>query len=237
MKKRIFSILLTICMVVALMPVTANAEGIFGNKYYIGADDFVQDGYYRYGTETNEDHIYEWQSENGQYWQKCQHCGHETAHKDIPEIDIIGADKVSTKQDYTFTFTLPEGVKYLASTYEFPMMGSEAFANEENGVYSVTIKTDWYDTNDTAFDIFVHAETADGFTFSVRKTITLIPFKAGDLNSDGTVDSLDMLIMSQYILNITDNVDITLADLDGDNTISASDILMLQMQILYSNEN
>ena len=58
----------------------------------------------------NNGHTYEWQSENGQYWQKCKFCNHETAKKDIPTINISGADKVCRTQDYKFSFTLPEGV-------------------------------------------------------------------------------------------------------------------------------
>ncbi len=57
----------------------------------------------------NDGHTYEWQSENGQYWQKCKFCNHETAKKDIPTINISGADKVCRTQDYKFSFTLPEG--------------------------------------------------------------------------------------------------------------------------------
>ena len=29
----------------------------------------------------NDGHTYEWQSENGQYWQKCKFCNHETAKR------------------------------------------------------------------------------------------------------------------------------------------------------------
>ena len=57
----------------------------------------------------NNGHTYEWQSGNGQYWQKCKFCNHETAKKDIPTINISGADKVCRTQDYKFSFTLPEG--------------------------------------------------------------------------------------------------------------------------------
>lgn len=64
-------------------------------------------------------HTYEWQSENGQYWQKCKFCNHETAKKDIPTINISGADKVCRTQDYKFSFTLPEGATDAAYGYEF----------------------------------------------------------------------------------------------------------------------
>ena len=63
----------------------------------------------RVAVTVNDGHTYEWQSENGQYWQKCKFCNHETAKKDIPTINISGADKVCRTQDYKFSFTLPEG--------------------------------------------------------------------------------------------------------------------------------
>ena len=71
----------------------------------------------------NDGHTYEWQSENGQYWQKCKFCNHETAKKDIPTINISGSDKVCRTQDYKFSFTLPEGATDAAYGYEFIGLG------------------------------------------------------------------------------------------------------------------
>ena len=71
----------------------------------------------------NDGHTYEWQSENGQYWQKCKFCNHETAKKDIPTINISGTDKVCRTQNYKFNFTLPEGATDAAYGYEFIGLG------------------------------------------------------------------------------------------------------------------
>ncbi len=44
-------------------------------------------------------HQYNWQSENGMYWQHCTICGFDTNKKAIPTILINGADKICRTQD------------------------------------------------------------------------------------------------------------------------------------------
>ena len=122
----------------------------------------------------NDGHTYEWQSENGQYWQKCKFCNHETAKKDIPTINISGADKVCRTQDYKFSFTLPEGVKDAAYRYEFIGLGDGPLTpTVENGLYSGIIKASAYPAEETGFKLIVSAKTADGFEFSAEKTVAI----------------------------------------------------------------
>ena len=116
----------------------------------------------------NDGHTYEWQSENGQYWQKCKFCNHETAKKDIPTINISGADKVCRTQDYKFSFTLPEGATGAAYGYEFIGLGGAPLTpTVENGLYSGIIKASTYLATENSFKLIVSAKTADGFAFSL----------------------------------------------------------------------
>ena len=122
----------------------------------------------------NDGHTYEWQSENGQYWQKCKFCNHETAKKDIPTINISGADKVCRTQDYKFSFTLPEGATDAACGYEFIGLGGAPLTpTVENGLYSGIIKASTYPAKENSFKLIVSAKTADGFAFSAEKKVTL----------------------------------------------------------------
>ena len=122
----------------------------------------------------NDGHTYEWQSENGQYWQKCKFCNHETAKKDIPTINISGADKVCRTQDYKFSFTLPEGATDAAYGYEFIGLGDGPLTpTVENDLYSGIIKASAYPAEETGFKLIVSAKTADGFTFSAEKTVAI----------------------------------------------------------------
>ena len=122
----------------------------------------------------NDGHTYEWQSENGQYWQKCKFCNHETAKKDIPTINISGADKVCRTQDYKFSFTLPEGATDAAYGYEFIGLGDGPLTpTVENGLYSDIIKASTYPAKENSFKLIVSAKTADGFDFSAEKTVTI----------------------------------------------------------------
>ena len=122
----------------------------------------------------NDGHTYEWQSENGQYWQKCKFCNHETAKKDIPTINISGADKVCRTQDYKFSFTLPEGATDAACGYEFIGLGGGPLTpTVENGLYSGIIKASTYPATENSFKLIVSAKTADGFDFSAEKKVTI----------------------------------------------------------------
>ena len=122
----------------------------------------------------NDGHTYEWQSENGQYWQKCKFCNHETAKKDIPTINISGADKVCRTQDYKFSFTLPEGATGAAYGYEFIGLGGAPLTpTVENGLYSGIIKASTYLATENSFKLIVSAKTADGFAFSDEKKVTI----------------------------------------------------------------
>jgi len=122
----------------------------------------------------NDGHTYEWQSENGQYWQKCKFCNHETAKKDIPTINISGADKVCRTQDYKFSFTLPEGATDAACGYEFIGLGGGPLTpTVENGLYSGIIKASTYPATENSFKLIVSAKTADGFAFSAEKKVTI----------------------------------------------------------------
>ena len=122
----------------------------------------------------NNGHTYEWQSENGQYWQKCKFCNHETAKKDIPTINISGADKVCRTQDYKFSFTLPEGATGAAYGYEFIGLGGGPLTpTVENGLYSGIIKASTYPAKENSFKLIVSAKTADGFAFSAEKKVAI----------------------------------------------------------------
>ena len=122
----------------------------------------------------NDGHTYKWQSENGQYWQKCKFCNHETAKKDIPTINISGADKVCRMQDYKFSFTLPEGATDAAYGYEFIGLGDGPLTPTfEGGMYCGVIKSAAYPAEETSFKLIVSAKTADGFEFSAEKTVAI----------------------------------------------------------------
>ena len=122
----------------------------------------------------NDGHTYEWQSENGQYWQKCKFCNHETAKKDIPTINISGADKVCRMQDYKFSFTLPEGATDAAYGYEFIGLGDGPLTPTfEGGMYCGVIKSAAYPAEETSFKLIVSAKTADGFEFSAENTVVI----------------------------------------------------------------
>ena len=142
----------------------------------------------KYGNK--EEHVYEWQSGNGQYWKKCKNCGDETAKKDIPTITINGADTVCVTQDYKFSFTLPEGTADAVYGYEFENKGDLGFKpvienNELNGVVSAA----WYEPGENSFKVYAGAKTADGFEFFVSKTVAIL---SGHIDAEPKDHSCDI---------------------------------------------
>ena len=121
----------------------------------------------------NDGHTYEWQDDNGQYWQKCKYCGDETAKKDIPTFTIDAPDTVCRTQDYNFSFTLPEGTTDAESGYEFTNNGGGIKLTAENGMYSGVLESQFYDENEISFKLKAYAKTTDGFVFSAEKTVAI----------------------------------------------------------------
>ena len=100
-------------------PITLDANGQFTLSPAIGtqtvvATDKAGNVSVEMVVTVNDGHTYEWQNENGQYWQECQFCGDETAKKDIPAITINGADKVCVTQGYRFTVAVPDRMRPLS---------------------------------------------------------------------------------------------------------------------------
>ena len=130
-------------------------------------------------TAANADHTYEWQSENGQYWKRCQYCDDETAKKDIPTIAVDAPDMVCRTQDYKFSFTLPEGATDADSGYEFTNMGGGIKLTAENGMYFGVLESQFYDENEISFKLKAYAKTTDGFVFFSEKTVAIQDEHAG----------------------------------------------------------
>ena len=159
----------------AIQPVDENgtytltpAEG----EQTIAASDAAGNSYELKVT-VNSDHTYEWQSENGQYWQKCTGCNTETEKKAIPALTIDAPDTVCRTQDTELSFDLPEGCTNPEFGYEFTNVGSGDSATVENGVCRGTVEAEWYDETEDSFKLTVYATTADGYSISASKTITI----------------------------------------------------------------
>ena len=120
-----------------------------------------------------EEHVYEWQSANSEYWQKCTRCGSETAKKAVPEIVISGPDTVCRTQDGVFRFTLPEGCSLVTAGYEFDRIGGDLPTAPENGAYTVALAASAYPAEENGYRITVCVKTADGFTVRAKKTVMI----------------------------------------------------------------
>ena len=126
------------------------------------------------GTIPATGHALTWQSENGEYWQKCNNCDFETEKKPIPVLTLNAPDKVCRTQDYTFGFTLPEGCKLINTGYEFEKIGGDLTATLENGKYTVELASSGYPAEEKGFKVTVSAETVDGFAIKAEKSVMIL---------------------------------------------------------------
>ena len=126
------------------------------------------------GTIPEKEHALIWQSENGEYWQKCSNCDFETEKKLIPVLTLNAPDKVCRTQDCTFTFNLPEGGKLITTGYEFEKIGGDLSATLENGKYTVELGSSSYPAEENGFKVTVSAETADGFAIKAEKSVMIL---------------------------------------------------------------
>ena len=121
----------------------------------------------------NDGHTYEWQSENGQYWQKCKYCGDETAKKDIPTFTIDSPDTVCRTQDCEASVLLPDSISDAVLAFEFIGLGGGLDMTVEDGKLYAVLTANGYPNVENRFDFVVYATTDDGFSFTVRKTVEI----------------------------------------------------------------
>ena len=126
------------------------------------------------GTIAEKGHALIWQSENGEYWQKCSNCDFETEKKPIPALTLNAPDKVCRTQDCTFTFNLQNGCKLIITGYEFEKIGGDLSATLENGKYTVELGSSSYPAEENGFKVTVSAETADGFAIKAEKSVMIL---------------------------------------------------------------
>ena len=127
----------------------------------------------------NDGHTYEWQDENGQYWQKCKYCGYETAKKDIPTFTIDAPDTVCRTQDCEASVTLPDGINNASLSFEFIGLGGAIDTTVEDGKLYGDVTADGYPDAENSFNFVVYATTDDGFPFTVSKTVQIQNEHAG----------------------------------------------------------
>ena len=149
MKKRILSIVLAMCLVLTLVPTTAFADT------------------------TSCEHSYEWQNNNGQYWQKCKYCNVETAKKDIPTFTIDAPDKVCRTQDCAASVIIPDGITDASLSFEFIGLGGAIDTTVEDGKLYGVVTANGYVKAENSFNFVVYATTDDGFLFTVSKTVEI----------------------------------------------------------------
>nr|MDD5838234.1 InlB B-repeat-containing protein [Eubacteriales bacterium] len=127
----------------------------------------------------NDGHTYEWQSENGQYWQKCKYCGYETAKKDIPTFTIDAPDTVCRTQDCEASVTLSDNISDAALSFEFIGLGGAIDTTVEDGKLYGVVTANGYPDAENSFNFVVYATTDDGFPFTVSKTVQIQNEHAG----------------------------------------------------------
>ena len=182
MKKRLFSILLSLCMVLALCPVTAFAEElpgvIIGDLDFDGnvtEKDAVHLRNYLEGLESFTNEELKVADFNGDGVVNDTDLTELQSYLDFTEsgLTIDGPDVVCAQQDYEFTVTPPEGVT-LDKEFGFDTGGKGSGVEltiDKDGVGHGVMSTEWYDLNTNYFDLSVCGYTADQQSVSATKRV------------------------------------------------------------------
>ena len=140
----------------------------------------TKDGSHTVKVKLRSDHNYQFVTENGTYYKKCSECGFTTEPQAIPSVEITAPARVCAGQDCVVTVgALPSGVTVDGGFYEFEFMGSEIDVHETNGVWSGTVSHEWYQPDADKFDVGIGFKTADGYFFTVKKTIKVLAQHTG----------------------------------------------------------
>ena len=95
----------------------------------------------------------------------------------------------------------------------------------EKPYYGMNTKPDLYTNNDMIFSLI--GLSTGGVLHSIYN-----PSIYGDVSQDNMIDILDILMMIQYIIGSTDEINFCLADTNADNMIDLFDIMFLINQII-----
>ena len=140
----------------------------------------TKDGTHTIKVKLRGNHAYRFIAENGMYYKKCSACGHTTSPQAIPSVEITAPNRVCAGEDCVVTVgTLPNGVTVDGGFYEFGLMVSDIDVNEKNGVWSGTVSHGEYQPDADTFDIGVKFKTADGYLFTVKKTVNVLAQHTG----------------------------------------------------------
>jgi surface protein len=116
--------------------------------------------------------------------------------------------------------SMPDTVMLLGSTFTFPKCTFTAPEGKEFGGWQVGEKT--YEAGDA---IIINANTSVKALWSEPSAKTVL---VGDVNSDGTVDSVDAILLAHYAASWPDVViNLKASDLNGDEVIDNADALIL----------
>ena len=111
--------------------------------------------------------------ENGEYWFTCSKCNMVTEKKAFPDLIADTPDRVCRTQDYVFSFTLPNGCTNPGFSWGFTLKGDGGEITPVDGVCTITVKSEWYDSNENSFTLEIGADI-EGVHFSDTKTITIV---------------------------------------------------------------
>jgi|GEM_PF-2074753 len=106
------------------------------------------------------------------------------------------------------------------------------------GTYLNSEYSEMFDGTNAVFNAMQYDGVEFYYSSTITGTTTVAPPEKGDINGDGKVNGMDLLLMKQHILNVTgkeiepDTPAFFAADMNDDGKINGMDLLLLKKKIL-----
>ena len=142
--------------------------------------------------------------------------------------DFSGAAPDQGAYEYGGEYWVPGAVD------EYPTLQGKLGLSVTNGIMKISpSQTIDFGANDIRIDKLATGGTIKLYYFGELFDSASVVL-SGDINGDGAVNSLDLLMTKKYLLKISmfDQFQIIAANLDNDNIVSAIDLLMLKKYLL-----
>jgi hypothetical protein len=153
--------------------------------------------------------------------------------QDPVAIDSVCLDFLAAESSYSINGSSGQPDVYLheAALADNPPSGTFYAPNDDNvRLASLGVHEHWNDADNKQYTKNLDPVNGTGIELTIVEKgtgVTPDPGLKGDVNSNGTIDIFDALLVAQHYVNLPVSIDLTQADTDCDGNINIRDALLI----------